>query len=187
MKAILIHGTCDKDEYFNDDYPSLSNSHWFPWLQKQLLIRGISTQTPEIPDAYQPVYEKWKEEFEKQQVDENTVVVGHSCGGGFLLRYFSENNVKISKFIMVAPWLDPERVKTDAFFEFTIDKDLVQKVREIHLFVSSDDMKDILVSVEKIKNKLPDLILHEFADRGHFTKGDMGSEQFPELLSVVTS
>ena len=63
--AILIHGTCDEEEYFSDLYPSLSNSHWFPWLQKQLLIKGIFTQTPEMPDAYKPDYEKWIDALEK--------------------------------------------------------------------------------------------------------------------------
>lgn len=29
-KAIIIHGACDKEEYFSDKYPSLSNSHWLP-------------------------------------------------------------------------------------------------------------------------------------------------------------
>ena len=74
LNAILIHGSCDKEEYFSNKYPSLSNSHWFPWLQKQLLIKGIFTQTPEMPDAYAPDYEKWKIEFEHYPVDEETIV-----------------------------------------------------------------------------------------------------------------
>ncbi len=56
---IIIHGSCDKEEYFSDKYPSLSNSHWIPWLQKQLLINNIFTQTPEMPASYNPDYKKW--------------------------------------------------------------------------------------------------------------------------------
>lgn len=89
--AILLHGACDKEEYFDDQYPSLSNSHWFPWLQKQLLINGVLAQTPEMPDAYAPNYDKWKSEFERMEINENTVLVGHSCGGGFLVRWLSWN------------------------------------------------------------------------------------------------
>ncbi|NND65590.1 MAG: hypothetical protein HKM24_06465, partial [Gammaproteobacteria bacterium] len=54
--AIIIHGTCDKDEYYSDKYPSLSNSHWLPWLQKQLLVRDIAAVTLEIANAWQPNY-----------------------------------------------------------------------------------------------------------------------------------
>jgi hypothetical protein len=38
--AVLIHGMPSKDEYFDPSAPSLSNAHWFPWLQKQLIING---------------------------------------------------------------------------------------------------------------------------------------------------
>lgn len=34
MKALLLHGTCDKEEFFDENMSSLSNAHWFPWLQK---------------------------------------------------------------------------------------------------------------------------------------------------------
>ena len=114
--AILLHGSCDKEEYYSDEYPSLSNSHWFPWLQKQLLIRDIPTQTPELPGAYEPVYEEWKKEFERHDITENTILVGHSCGGGFLVRWLSENNIKVDTVVLVAPWIDPENKRTSSFF-----------------------------------------------------------------------
>ena len=110
--ALLLHGTCDREEYFSDLHTSLSNSHWLPWLQKQLLIRDILTQTPEMPQAYDPQYDLWEKTFERFDVDKNTILVGHSCGGGFLLRWLSENRVEVNKLILVAPWIDPDRIKT---------------------------------------------------------------------------
>lgn len=32
-----------------------------------------------------------------------------SCGAGFLLRWLSENSVRIAKLILVIPWLDPNK------------------------------------------------------------------------------
>ena len=183
--AILIHGTCDKDEYFSDKYKSLSNSHWFPWLQKQLQIKGISTQTPEITDAYKPVYGTWKKEFERFDVDEDSILVGHSCGGGFLIRWLSENKVQINKLILVAPWLDPDRIKTKDFFEFEIDTNLITRAKEIHLFISSDDDSDIQESVKLILQKLPNIQIQQFENKGHFTYGQMNTEKFPELLEII--
>ena len=183
--AIIVHGTCDKDEYYNDQYPSLSNSHWLPWLQKQLLINDIFTQTPEMPEAYSPDYEKWSREFERFDINNETVLIGHSCGGGFLLRWLSENDVKIKKLILVAPWLDPNREKTESFFDFEIDKNINNKVEEIHLIVSSDDDGDILESVSTIKDNVSVTKYHEFSNFGHFTYGQMKTDKFPELLVYI--
>lgn len=183
--AVIIHGTCSEEEYFSDKYPALSNNHWFPWLQKQLLIQGVPTQTPEIPEAYKPQYDKWKRELERFDVNENTILIGHSCGGGFLIRWLTENKTRIDKLILVAPWLDPDRKKTVGFFKFEIDPSIQQRLNELHIFVSSDDEKDILASVEAIKKVFPQALLHEFSNKGHFTLEDMGSDKFPELLDIV--
>lgn len=183
--AIIIHGICDKAEYFSDEYPSLSNSHWLPWLQKQLLIRGILTQTPEMPKPYQSEYDQWKTQFEEYEINDETILIGHSCGGGFLLRWLSENKIKVNKLILVAPWLDPERKETTSFFDFTIDKDVVNRVGEIHLFISKDDDKDILDSAEIIRENIPNILYHEFSNCGHFTLDDMKTDKFPELLATV--
>ncbi len=183
--SLIIHGTCGKDEYFSDEFPSLSNSHWFPWLQKQLLIRGVFAQTPEMPEAYKPQYALWKKEFERFDVDEETLLFGYSCGGGFLLRWLTKNKVRAQKLVLVAPWLDPKRRKTKDFFDFVIDKEMTARIGEIHLFVSEDDEWEILESLRIIKESLPDIRIHSFADRGHFTFEDTGAGEFPELLSVL--
>lgn len=183
--AILIHGTCDKEEYFDDSFPSLSNSHWFPWLQKQLLINNIFTQTPEMPEAYMPDYEKWVSEFKKFEINQDSILIGHSCGAGFLLRYLSENNISINKLILVAPWLDPEREKTTDFFNFDINQDLLKRIKEIHLLYSLDDDNDILDSVKIIENNLKNIEIHKFSNHGHFTFGHMKTDKFPELLDII--
>jgi predicted alpha/beta hydrolase family esterase len=182
--AIIIHGTCDEEEYFSDRYPSLSNSHWLPWLQKQLLIKGIFTQTPEMPEAYKPDYNKWRKEFERFNIDENTILIGHSCGG-FLMRWLTENKIKVNKLILVAPWLDPDRRKTTNFFNFSIDPQIQERIRAIHIFVSDNDESDILQSVKIVEETLPQAKLHKFHNMGHFTENDMGRKEFPELLDTV--
>lgn len=184
--AIILHGTCDKEEYFDEQYPSLSNSHWFPWLQKQLLILGINTQTPEVPKAYNPQYSLWKQEIERFTTDSETTLVGHSCGGRFFTRWLSDNKVEVKRLVLVAPWIDPDRTKTTDFFEFEMDKDLPKRVSQLHILISDDDDKDIHQSVEKIMSVWPSAQLHQFYGKGHFTYGQMGSEKFPELLEIIT-
>lgn len=186
--AILIHGTCDKDEYFSEEYPSLSNSHWFPWLQKQLLMKGVATATPDMLNAYQPDYKIWKKELERFDITPETVLVGHSCGGGFLVRWLSENKeVKVGKVVLVAPWLDPNKKKDPNFFDFTFDSDLVSRTSGVTIFNSDDDNEAINVSVQKIVDNVDGVKLVNFKNYGHFCLINMGTEKFPELLEEVLS
>lgn len=185
--ALILHGTPDKKEYFSDKYPSLSNSHWFPWLQKQLLIKEIFTQTPEMPDAYKPDYKKWKKEFERFNVNDESILIGHSCGGEFFIRWLTENKIKIKKLILVAPWLDPERRKTTDFFDFSIDPKLQERIKEIHILASEDDEKEILDSVKTIRKVLPNATYHGFKNMGHFVFEEMKTDKFPELLKIALS
>ncbi len=82
--AIIIHGMPDKENYFDSKADSQSNCHWLPWLQQQLNINGILSQTPEMPEPYNPDYEKWRGVLEQFKINEDTILVGHSCGAGFI-------------------------------------------------------------------------------------------------------
>ncbi len=187
--AILIQGTCDKEEYYSNEYPTLSNSHWLPWLSKQLIILDIPTVAVEIQNAYMPNYAVWRREFERFNIGPKTILVGHSCGGGFLVRWLSENNVKIGKVILVAPWLDPENSKgiDNDFFKFEMRRSLVSQTNGVTLFVSKDDDNDIQVSVDRILNNIDNIKKIEFEKHGHFTLHDMGTDKFPELLNSIQS
>src|SRR5687767_10509252 len=76
--------------YFDPTTASPSNYHWIPWLQKQLLLKGILAQAPEMPTPYAPDFAAWRETFERIGVDELTTLIGWSAGGGFLVRWLSE-------------------------------------------------------------------------------------------------
>lgn len=183
--AILIHGRPSKEEYFDVKIAATSKSHWFPWLQKKLLLNGVLAQTPEMPEAYQPNYEKWKWMFEQFKIDSETTLVGHSCGGGFLIRWLSENNVKVGRVVLVAPWLDPDHEMGNDFFDFVIDEKLVEKTEGLVIMYSTDDYSDIVGSVNILKGKLMNAEFVEFRDKGHFCFDDLKTEEFPELLEYL--
>lgn len=182
--AVLVHGTCDHDEYLSDEYPSLSNSHWFPWLQKQFLLAGYLAYTPEMPDAYAPNFEVWRREFERYPLSQESVLVGHSCGAGFLLRWLTESRVTIKRLVLVAPWLDPRGTKGADFFAFKFDADLTKRM-EVHLLASSDDDDDIHRSIALIHQALPHVVRHDFTGYGHFCFADMGDAKFPRLREIA--
>lgn len=189
-QVILIHGLPDKEEVINDVWPSPSNGHWFPWIQKQLTRLDILCQTLEMPRSYDPIYKEHEKVLNQMEISNDTTLVGHSCGGGFLLRYLSENkDIKPKKVILVAPWLDPENYLKELnpdsdYFNFTIDKDLIKRTPIVCMY-STDDEKFILDSVERIKSEIPEMKLEVFTDKGHFTEPDLGTKEFPELLEVI--
>lgn len=184
--AIIVHGKPSKEEYYDPQFPSPSNYHWIPWLQKQLLINEIETYTPEMFHAYSPDYPTWKKEFERYEVTPDTILVGHSCGGGFLIRWLSENiDISVGKVVLVAPWLDPDREETTDFFNFEIDPELLKRTKSFTVFYATEDDKSILKTIEIIQNKISDAQFKIFDGYGHFTQNDMKTSEFPELLEAV--
>ncbi len=185
--AILIHGMPSEKEFFKPHNVSPSNNQWLPWIQKQLALKGIVAQTPEMPEPYRPDYEKWKQIFEQFTLDEDTILVGHSCGGGFLVRWLSENNVKVGRVVLVAPWISPtDEQPAPGFFNFQVDPNLASKAKELHLFISSDDEQDELGTAKMLEEKVKGIEFHRFTNKGHFCIGfNLPNEEFPELLEVL--
>src|SRR5262245_43941943 len=81
MQVIIVHGTTSRPE-----------RSWFPWLAWQLLRLGHEVYVPRLPTPQNQTYDSWKSAFKAQTpiVEEQTVLVGHSTGTIFLLRYLSE-------------------------------------------------------------------------------------------------
>lgn len=179
-----------KEEYFNVESKSPSNTQWLPWIQKQLILRNVLTQTPEMPAPYWPVYKDWAMVFEQLQPDEETVCVGHSCGAGFLVRWLSENkDRRLGQVVLVAPWIDPENPKylTTGFFDFVIDEGLATRTKGLTIIYSTDDDKYNVDSAGIIIEKIKNIKVLKFEDKGHFCLDDLGTEEFPELLNEVIS
>ncbi|HUD06957.1 MAG TPA: alpha/beta fold hydrolase [Candidatus Saccharimonadales bacterium] len=187
--AILIPGRPDKDEYYDPKQPTNSNNHWFPWLSKQLMQNDIFTVALEIPKPWQPRYDVWKKELERFDITPETILVGHSCGGGFLVRYLSENKeLNVDKVVLVAPWTNPDdnpESDTADFFKFEVDPNLVNRTKGLTVFISSDDHPSVVQSVDIIRDKIKDTQFKEFTDKRHFCLKDLGGVEFPELLEAI--
>lgn len=185
QNAILIHGTPDRDEYLDLNAPSPSNAHWLPWLQKELLIRGYETQTPEMPKAYRPEYKAWCDEFERHLITEKTLLVGHSCGGGFLVRWLSEHPRRLARVVLVAPWMDPYRNHcAKGFFDFEINRKITS-ITDLHLIYSDNDSDEVNLSVQQIEKTLPKIKMHLLPGKGHFCSSDLGGNEFVELRDIL--
>lgn len=158
MKQVLIiHGYNEKLEWEDVSRPTPSNDYWLPWLQRQLSLQKIASQTPEMPGFYEPNYNEWKKTLEMFHIDSETALVGHSCGGGFLVRWLSENDISVGKVILVAPWLNPENSCIDfdpKFFNFEINPNIADRTKGISVLYSTDDFSEVITSVNLLKEKL---------------------------------
>ncbi len=176
--ALIIHGMPSKEEFYDSNLPSSSNRQFLPWLKTKLENRGVQAETPEMPVPYNPVYEDWKAEFEKYKIDENTILVGHSCGGGFLVRWLGENKVKVGKVVLVEPWIDIEKELKTGMFDFEIDKDFPQRTEKTTIFYGEDCEPEIKLSIDKLKDTLVGADIKELPGvREHFC-----NPTFPEIL-----
>lgn len=185
--AIILHGGPSKEEYYDPKIPSMSNAYWIPWLQGKLLKADIPTATPEVPYSFDRNWEMWNQEVERFDITPETILIGHSTGAGFFVKYLSIHpNIKVDKVVLIAPWLDPENEHTKNFFDdFEIDSNLVSRTKGITIFNSDNDQKSVQKTVEILRNKIKGIGYKELHNRGHFYLYDLNSKEFPELLEFI--
>ena len=186
--AIILHGAPEKEHYYAHDLPSESNAHWLPWLQKELMIRDIKADTPEVPLAYEPKWDVWCREVERFDITPDTMLIGHSAGGGFWVKYLSLHpELRVDKVVLVAPWVDPDKTLEEDFYAGELDRTLVQRTNGVTIFRSDDDSDNVLTSIDRILENVDDVQVKDFHGYGHFTYQNLGGEAFPELLKVLVA
>ena len=184
--CIIIHGCPSDAEKAMNPETRTYDKHWIPWLKRNLVAAGIETETPLMPDPWEPNYQKFKAEFEKYEVSENTILVGHSCGSAFLVRWLGETKRKIFKLILVAPWKIPDKDDEfrKEFYTYSIDESIKSRVIEIVMFTADDEEGEGKESLKFFNQALGGAVI-ELKGHGHYTLGDIGTEEFPELLEKI--
>lgn len=137
--------------------------------------------------AYDPHYEQFVAEVEKCGITSETTLVGHSLGGGFWVKYLSENpDITVDKVVLVAPGIDSDNsYGIDFFTDLIIDPAVAERANQFVIFSSDNDSQEIQASTTIIAEKLPNATRRIFHNYGHFTMGSMKTDAFPELLEVI--
>lgn len=177
---IILHG-CPPTE---DKIPPKSQK-WMNWLEEKLIEKGFNAIAPDMPTPWRPKYNEWKKEFEKHSVTKDTLLVGHSCGGAFLVRWLLETKIKVKKLILVAPAKIPEtpRDTRQNLYDFDLPQDTSKIAREIVIFISND-LPHNLKSFEIYKNALHPKII-KLENKTHFLFFQTKTNEFPELLEEI--
>ncbi len=187
--CIIVHGCPSNTEKAMNPETRTYDKHWIPWLKTNLEKNGVETQTPLMPTPWKPDYHLWKKEFEKLKVNENTILIGHSCGGAFLVRWIHETKTKIKKLILVSPGKAGkarDEFKSNLYGN-KVMKSLDKYIKEkIIIFTSNNDIPGHIEGAYEYEKELPAQIIF-LKDHGHFCEKDMGTNEFPELLNEVIS
>jgi predicted alpha/beta hydrolase family esterase len=185
--CIIVHGCPSGPEGEQDSVTRSYDKHWIPWVREKLIARDIPTLAPVMPDPWTPDYARFKRAFETHPVSSRTILIGHSCGCAFLVRWLGESKQEIDTLVLVAPWKvpradDPVRA---AFYDFAIDETIKGRVRRILMFTSDTEKEDGRKSLAIFHAALQGEVVN-LPHNGHYTVGDMGGCEFPELLDKLT-
>ncbi|MEK7598157.1 MAG: alpha/beta hydrolase [Patescibacteria group bacterium] len=185
-RVIIIHGCPSNAEKAMNPETRTYDKHWIPWIRQELISRGINVEVPLMPEPWAPDYKKFKKEFKKYKVGENTILIGHSCGCAFLVRWLGDTKQKIKKLIIVAPWkvyTGEDKFRVD-FYGYPIDETVKERVGQIVMFTADDEEMDGKKSLQIFHAALGGKII-KLKNHGHYTLGDIGTVEFPELLETI--
>jgi len=179
MNALIIHGI--------EGHPE---ENWFPWLKEELNKININTIIPKFPNTGNPKLNEWLEFFKNygKDIDENTILIGHSLGVPFILNFLGKNNKKIKFAFFISGFtgkIDNEYYERMKSF---IDKDFDwQKIKNSckKFFIYNSD-NDPYVPLEKGKElaKKLDSELIIVNNAGHFNT-EAGYTEFNLLLKDI--
>lgn len=186
-RVFIVHGW--------DGYPE---EGWFPWLKRELEVRGFVVYIPALPDAANPRIETWVPALAQAVgvADEQTYFVGHSMGCQTIARYLAALpvDVRVGGAVFVAGFLtrlsgledDPDVQATDRhWLETPLDLSQVRSHLPASMAIFSDN--DPFVPLDNqagFREQLGSTIVVEH-DRGHFSGPTDNVTELPVVLDAL--
>lgn len=178
--VFIIHG-----------YGGNAEENWFPWLKKEIEKEGHRVIVPNFPDSDTPNLDAWMTHMHayEDSIDHETIFVGHSLGGMFILRLLETLQKPIKATFLVASVTGPTdgRELAPLMTTFTaspLNIDIIKKNGgSMHLLHADDDPYIELEHAKKLASKLHATIT--VIEGGKHLGANAGFTRFPLLLSSI--
>lgn len=179
--VIMIHGY--------NGIPKIYN-----WLKDELEKREYKVIVPEFPSADGVIYDNWNEILDnyKNEFNKDTIVIAHSIGNEFIIKYLVKNNISIKLYISLAgfaecfEWEDKPDLNR-AVKEFLVSNEEIEEFKRLvdkkySIYSDNDHIVpfDVLEKYPKVINSRAILI----RGIGHMGKKS-GLESIPEVLKLI--
>jgi len=150
------------------------------------LGKNFDVLLPKMPNKTNAQYREWKIWFERviPLLNKEIVLIGHSLGGTFLVKYLSENIIPktiIATILVAAPFDDEGKGESLASFALpSLFAKFAKQCQRIYLIQSKDDPVVPFEHIKKYCRALPNAETMIFENRGHFNQ-----ETFPEAIELI--
>lgn len=165
---------------------STTHDNWFPSVKKDLEAEGLNVIAAEFPDP-----ELARESFwlpfllNELNVDEETILVGHSSGAIASMRLAEKHRILGS--VLVGSYytdLGIENEKKSGYFDKPWDWENIKRNQSWTVVFASQDDPWVPIEQSRFIHQQLNCEYHEFKDQGHFG-GDYFKETFPELTRAI--
>lgn len=165
----------------------------FEWLKEELTKLNYNIIMPKFPPRELINYEDWKEILDKYKtsIKKDSLIICHSIGNEFIIKYLTENKLPIDLYISLAGFAEyfetPNEILNVAL------KKMIVKEDEIHNFIKLCNNKysiysnnDHIVPLEVLKryseliNSKPMMI----ENIGHMGKKS-GLKEIPQVIEII--
>jgi serine hydrolase len=146
---------------------------------------------PNMPHESEPDYKNWKTQIGKKlgHLKNGAILVGHSLGGSFLLKYLSDEKVEkaiAGIFLIATPYWGGDGWRYEGYEALALPKDFPSKLPSgtpIFFYHSRDDEIVPFAHLTLYARKLPQATIHALDARGHQLRNDL-SEVAADIKSL---
>jgi predicted alpha/beta hydrolase family esterase len=186
---------------------------WKKWISDGL-NDTFQTIRPDMPNTRNAKYAEWKVWFEKyfryiaptqtteqsaldrieaknKLTDKKIILIWHSLGATFLVKYLSENQFPrhIDGLHLVSPVFDDIGLIGESLATFRFSPHALphfhEQAKHLHIWASTDDTVVPYDHSVRFHVNLIWSVLHTFHDRGHFIGQSHFVELFEEILKTI--
>ncbi len=140
----------------------------YEWLKDELEKLKYNVILPEFPPREGVIYEEWKKIFDQYRpyIDSDSIIVAHSIGNEFIIKYMNENDLNTKLYISLAGF--------SQYFEREDKQDLNRACR--NFLVSKNELENFKAKCNKRYSI--------YSDNDHLVPFEI-LEQFPKSIDAT--